>query len=146
MTLLPQTSPQRPLPPLRTWKRLAGRDLEQWMEMVLFCLGGWFCIIIIIMCIIIFCVGTHSVTRVEVRGCLVRISSFFPTCGFWESNSGWQDGWQVFFPTESSCQAWWLFWLWYFVWCPSQSISGQENLERGVLDHLKMSAVTANNH
>lgn len=52
------------------------------MEMVLSCLGGWFCIMIIIIiciiCIIVLCVGTHSVTRVEVRGCLVRISSFQP--------------------------------------------------------------------
>lgn len=141
-------SPKAP-PLLNTWKGLAGRDLGQWMEMVLSCLGGWFVLwwwLFALLCALLFCVWVHILWHVEVRGCLVRISSFFPTCGFWESNSGWQDGWQVFFPTESSCQAWWQFWLWCFVWYSSQSISGQENLERGVLEHLKSSAVTTNNH
>lgn len=64
MTLLPQMSPPRPLPSLKIWKGLAGRGLGEWVEMALFCLGGWFCLFIIRIFIIVLCVSTHSVAHV----------------------------------------------------------------------------------
>lgn len=54
-------------PSFKDLERTCCRDLGEWMEMVLFCLGGWFCLFIIIIYIIVLCVGTHAMTRAAVR-------------------------------------------------------------------------------